>query len=311
MVAITMKNSKSNMDPQALKFLTAVSSAEYSKPTLKMGALIASVFNACHGVVYVGEKPSEFHGSSVNLTRQNLDNWNIIHPGLEVLEWALKELQKWQPDNENLARIQFNPDHIHEEDGRIRVILPEEEGCGLELILREGELVDQLRHEIQLESYDLAIIGGSQNKRHLAHSIIQYLPSSIFVLQKFNPRKKYKLLLLVDDSTATTKSVEWGAMIAEKLGWPVRTLTVSKTKRFGAGYQGAADKAKAYFDAKGIEIEQFFLTGDPVRTFVEFAGDNHIVIMGASTLNPIKQFVFGSKPIQTLKATDVPILIVR
>ncbi len=306
-----MTKKQEKINPQTLKFLTAVSSAEYSKPTLKLGSLIASVFDASLGVVYVGERASEFHGSSVNMTRQNLDNWNIIHPGLEVLEWALKELKALNPDDESLAKIKFNADHVYEEDGRVRVFLPGEDACRIELILREGELVNQLRKEIQLENYDLAIIGGSQDKRHLAHSLIQYLPSSIFVLQKFNPRKKYKLLLLVDDSKATKKSVQWGALIAEKLGWPVRTLTVSKTKRFGAGYQGAADMAKAYFEDKGIEVEQFFLTGDPVRTFVEFAGDNHFVIMGASTLNPVKQFLFGSKPIKTLERSNVPILIVR
>jgi len=306
-----MTKKKLLVDPKSLKFLTAVSSIEYSKPTLKMGALIASVFDASHGVVYVGERASGFHGSSVNMTRQNLDNWNIIHPGLEVLEWALEEIKKMSPENQDLAKIKFNPDHVHEEDGRVRVILPNDKGSRIELILREGELVDQLRREIQLEDYNLAIIGGSQNKRHLAHSIIQYIPCSIFVLQKFNPRKHYKLLLLVDDSAATRKSVEYGALIAKKLGWPVRTLTVSKTKRFGEGYQGAADLTKAYFQSKDIEVEQFFLTGDPVRTFVEFAGDNHFIIMGASTLNPVKQLLFGSKPIKTLEQTDVPILIVR
>ncbi|MCF7807320.1 MAG: universal stress protein [Candidatus Marinimicrobia bacterium] len=306
-----MTKKREKIDTKPLKFLTAVSSEKYSKPTLTFGSLIASVFDASMGVAYVGKKASEFHGSSVNLTRQNLTDWNIIHPGLEVLQWALKELKKLNPENEALAKIQFNPDHVYEEDGRIRVFMPDVEGKKIELVLREGELVGELRKEMQLEKYDLAIIGGSQNKRNLAHSLIQYLPGSIFVLQKFNPRKKYKLLLLVDDSTATAKSVEWGALIAEKLGWPVRTLTVSKTSRFGAGYQGAADMAKAYFDSRGIDVEQFFLTGDPVRTFVEFAGDNHIVIMGASTLNPLKQFLFGSKPIQTLKQTDVPILIVR
>ncbi|MEA3287810.1 MAG: universal stress protein [Candidatus Marinimicrobia bacterium] len=299
------------INTETLKFLTAVSSSEYSGPTLKMGALIASVFDAHMGVVYVGEKASEFHGSSVNLTRQNLDNWNIIHPGLETLKWALNQLKGYAPDNDSLAGLQFNPDHVYEEDGRIKVLLPDEKGSRIELILREGELVDQLRKEIQLEDYDLAIIGGSQNKRHLAHSIIQYLPSSVLVLQKFKPRKKYKLLLLVDDSEATAKSIAWGALIAEKLDWPVRTLTVSKTKRFGTGYQGAADAARAYFESRNIEVEQFFITGDPVNTFAEFAGDDHMIIMGASTLNPIKQLLFGSKPIKTLARTDVPILIIR
>lgn len=304
-------NEKNSINPDALKFLTAVSSAEYSQHTLRMGARIASVFGASMGVVYVGKKPNQFHGSSVNLTRENLDNWNIIHPGLQVLEWALNELKRLSPENDALADIQFNADHVSEEDDRVRVLLPDQKGCHIELILREGELIQQLRRELKIDNYDLAIIGGSQNKRHLAHSIIQYLPASVFVLQKFIPEQKYKLLILVDDSAATEKSVEWGALIAQKLNWPVRTLTVSKTKRFGSGYQGAADMAKAYFEDRNIEVEQFFLTGDPVRTFVEFAGSNHIIIMGASSLNPLKQFVFGSKPIKTLELSDCPILIVR
>jgi len=306
-----MMSKHSLINPESLRFLTAVSSSEFSRPTLAMGSLIASVFDASLGVVYVGEKANEFHGGAVNLTRQNLETWDIIHPGLDVLKWALQELKKLNPENTDLAKIQFNTDHVFEEDGRIKIIMPDKEDGRIELILREGELVDQLRKEIQLESYDLAIIGGSQNKQHLAHSIIQYLPSSVFVLQKFAPRKKYKLLLLVDDSQATAKSVEWGALIAQKLGWPVKTLTVSKTKLFGPGYQGAADMAKAYFEARNIDVEQHFITGDPVSTFVDFAGDDHIVIMGASTLNPVKQLLFGSKPIKTLARTDVPILIVR
>ena len=299
------------LNPESLKFLTAVSSPEYSQSTLKIGALISSIFEASLGVAFVGDRPSELHGSSVNLTRKNLDKWNIIHPGLEVLEWALEELKSYAPDHEELANASFDPDNVIEEDGRVRVILPPTRGDRLELILREGELVNQLRQEIRLEGYDLAIIGGSQNTQRRAHSLIQYLPSSIFVLQKFNPDKQYKLLLLVDDSKATAKSVEWGALIASKLNWPVRTLTVSKTRRFGPGYQGAADKAKAYFEERGVEVEQFFLTGDPVRTFVEFAGSDHMIIMGASSMNPLKQFLFGSKPIKTLEKTNVPILIVR
>lgn len=302
---------KKTIDPQNLHFLTAIRSAEYSKSTLKIGSLIAKVFDANLDVMYVGEKASEFHGSSVNLTRHNLDSWNIIHPGLEVLKWALKELKRMSPENEALTDVKFNPDHVFEENGRIKVLLPDEKGCRIQLILREGELVQEMRREMRVGGHQLAIIGGSQSKRNRAHAIIQYLPASILVLQKINPRKKYKLLLLVDDSQATAKSVEWGAIIAQQLKWPVRTLTVSKNKRFGPGYQGAADAARDYFEARQIEVEQFFLTGDPVRTFVEFAGEDHFIIMGASTLNPVKQLLFGSKPIKTLERTDAPILIVR
>jgi nucleotide-binding universal stress UspA family protein len=100
-------------------------------------------------------------------------------------------------------------------------------------------------------------------------------------------------------------------LIAANEGWDVRTLTVSKNKRFGPGYKGAAQKAKTYLEKRGIAVEQFFLTGDPVTTFVNFAGRDHLVIMGASTANPLKKLIFGSKPIKTLERLDGPVLIVK
>jgi len=191
------------------------------------------------------------------------------------------------------------------------MILPTTAGCKVELTLREGELIQELRDELQLDDYALTIIGGSQGKRHMAHDLIQYLPSSIFIARGMDLRKKYKLLLLVDDSEATKSSVIFGAEIARTEKWDVRTLTVSKTKRFGLGYSGAAQKAKAYLEKHDIPVEQFFLTGDPVTTFVNFAGDDHIIIMGASSANPLKKLFVGSKPIKTLKQTSGPILIVK
>ena len=119
------------------------------------------------------------------------------------------------------------------------------------------------------------------------------------------------MLLLVDDSEATKRSIAFGAEIAKTEQWEVRTLTVSKTKRFGKGYSGAAKRAKAYLEKQDVPVEQFFLTGDPVTTFVDFAGNDHIIIMGASTANPLKKLFFGSKPIKTLERSNTPILIVK
>ncbi len=294
-----------------MKFLLAISSSKYSGPTLKVGALIAQAFGAELNIVYVGEKPKEIHEGPIDLTRSNLSKWNIYHPGVDVLEWAFKELKQICSDNNELKHAEFNPDHIKQERNRFKVILPNSKGCNVQLILREGELIQELRDELQIDDYALTIIGGSQGKRKMSHDLIQFLPSSIFVARGLDVNKKYKLLLLVDDSEATKRSIIFGAKIAKTEAWEVRTLTVSKNKRFGPGYSGAAKEAKKYLEKKGLSVEQFFLTGDPVTTFVDFAGDDHILIMGASTANPIKKMLFGSKPIKTLERTTGPILIVK
>lgn len=294
-----------------MKFLLAISSSQYSGPTLKLGAEIAQVFGAELNIIYVGPKAKSMVESSVELTRSSLSKWNIYHPGIEVLEWAFKELQKLCPENADLNQATFDPKNIVGDGNRFKVILPATQGCKVQLTLREGELIEELRDELQMDEYAMTIIGGSQGKRKMAHDLIQYLPSSIFVARNLNLRKKYKLLLLVDDSELTEKSVRFGAEIAKTEKWEIRTLTVSKNDRFGPGYTGAAKKAKKYLEKQGLTVEQFFLTGDPVNTFVEFAGDNHIMIMGESTANPLKKFFKGSKPINTLEKSTAPILIIK
>ncbi len=294
-----------------MKFLLAISSSKYSGPTLKVGAMIAQAFNAELNVVYVGAKLKGLQEGPLDLSRENLAKWNIYHPGIDVLEWAFKELKQICPENDKLKITEFNPEHIKEEHNRFQLILPTTHGCKVQLTLREGELIQELRDELKLDDYALTIIGGSQGKRHLAHDLIQYLPSSIFVAKSVDVKRQYKVLLLVDDSEATKRSVRFGAEIAKTAGWEVRTLTVSKTKRFGRGYSGAAKSAVAYLKKHKIPVEQFFLTGDPVTTFVDFAGNDHVIIMGASTANPLKKLLFGSKPIKTLKRSSAPILIVK
>lgn len=294
-----------------MKFLVAISSVQYSGPTLKVAARIAQAFNAELNIVYVGSSSRAINDSHLDLTRANLSKWNIHHPGLEVLEWAFKELKKICPENDDLKRAEFKADHIKQVDNHFQVLLPTTSGCRVQLTLREGELIQELRDELQSEKYSLTIIGGSQGKQHTAYDLIQFLPSSIFVAQNVSLKKKYKILLLVDDSEATQRSVKFGAEIAKKEKWAVRTLTVSKNKHFGPGYTAAAKKAKAYLEKQDVEVEQFFITGDPVTTFVNFAGDNHIIIMGESTANPIKKFFVGSKPIKTLERSNAPVLIVH
>jgi nucleotide-binding universal stress UspA family protein len=294
-----------------MKFLVAVGSREYSKSTLRLGAQIAQTFGASVSVVYVGSKPREIIADQIELTRGNLSKWQIYHPGVDVLHWAFKEIQKICPEGSELRKLNFDPANLIEEEDRFRLALPGGSTCNVELLLREGEIISELRDELQSHKYDLAIIGGSQKNRRMAHDLIQYLPSSVFVIQNLDLRRNYRVLLLVDDSEATKRSVQLGATIARQMGYPIRTLTVSKTRRFGPGYMGAAEHARELLEKEGLEVEQFFLTGDPVKTFVDFAGENHIVVMGASGKNAFKKLFMGSKPIQTLKRVRGPMLIVR
>lgn len=276
-----------------MKFLLAIGSKEYSEPTLQIGSQIAKSFDAHLSIVYVGPKPRQIYESRVGLARGSLARWEIFHPGVEVLRWAfdyLRESRYLEEREEN----GFHPENMVEEASRFRLVLPGSYGREVSLILREGDIIEELRKECGKEDYTLTIIGGSKGRR-MAHNLLQYIPTSMFVAKNIDQKRKYKLLLCVDDSGATKRAVRFGATIAANLGLSVDILTVSKTTRFGTGYSRAAKAAGRYLQSKKITHKQHFVTGDPVVTFVEYAGDEHIIVMGDSGQSALKKFFTGSK----------------
>ena len=292
-----------------MKFLLAIGSKEYSEPTLQIGSQIAKSFDAHLGIVYVGSKPRQIYENRVSLARDSLARWEIYHPGVEVLHWAFDYLRKsgyLEEKDEN----GFHPENIVEEASRFRLVLPGSYGRDVSLILREGDIIEELRKECGQDSYTLSIIGGSKGRR-MAHNLLQYIPTSMFVAKDVDQKKKYKLLLCVDDSKATKRAVRFGATIAGNLDMHVNILTVSKTTRFGTGYSRAAKAAARYLQSNNVSHDQQFVTGDPVETFVEYAGDDHIIVMGDSGQSALKKFFTGSKPIRTLEKAVGPILVVR
>ena len=180
----------------------------------------------------------------------------------------------------------------------------------INLILRNGDIVNELRDEVRTYSYDLTIIGGS-GKRSLAHDFIQYIESSILIVNNFNLEKKYSILLAVDDSPGTEKAVKYGVRVAQAFNIKIDIITISKDGHFGEGYSKAVERTKKMMRRCNIETKIFRKVGDPVQNIVETAGENHIIIMGASTQSPITKFFIGSKPLNVIEKSNCPVLIVK
>lgn len=294
-----------------MKILIAVSSKEYSGPTLDVGMNIARVLKASATIVDVGQKISEFSSKDVSLANEIMETWDIDRPGVDVLEWAYKYLEKNQFIESQDLTDGF-PKHslVESRAGRAEIFLKGSAIEKLKLILRNGEIIEELRDEVQTYNYDLTIIGGS-GKRSMAHDLVQYIDSSIFVVNNFNLEQKYKILLAVDDSSGTPNAVKYGVRVAQAFNIKVNLLTISKDEHFGDDSKRASERAVKMMRRSGVEAEAHFKVGDPVDTIVETAGQDHIIVMGASTQSPITKFFMGSKPLSVLKSCNCPILIVK
>ena len=105
--------------------------------------------------------------------------------------------------------------------------------------------------------------------------------------------------------------MKYGVRVSQALNVNVDLVTVSKTGSFNSGDRDAANRAEKLIRRMGIQYEVHLLKGDPINIIKKTAGDDHIIVMGASTKNPLVKFFTGSKPLKIMKNCPCPILIVK
>ena len=294
-----------------MKILIAVSSKKYSKPTLSVGMNVARAFKASTTIVDVGKRINEFSMKDVVMAQERVENWNIDRPGVDVLEWAFGYLAKNNFIEKNDIEAGFPKNTLVDTgSNRSEVYLKGTVCDNVNLIIRNGNVIDELKDEVQKFFYDVTIIGGSQ-RGNMSHDLIQYIDSSIFVVNNFDLNKKYKILIAVNDSPNNRKAIKYGVRIAQAFGVSVEAITVSETDNFGEGYKKAVKWCKKLLRRSNISFNHKFLTGDASSVINKEASDNRIIVMGSSTKNPILKFIAGSKPLEVMKNCNCPILIVK
>ena len=142
---------------------------------------IARALKASTTIVDVGQKISEFSAKDVSLTNELMESWDLDRPGVDVLEWAYTYLAENKFIESQTIEAGF-PKNLLVESGynRAEVYLKGSVVENLNLILRNGDIIEELRDEVHTYNYDLTIIGGS-GKRSMGHDLIQYIDSSIFL----------------------------------------------------------------------------------------------------------------------------------
>ena len=294
-----------------MKILIAVSSKKYSKPTLTVGMNVARAFKASTTIVDVGKKINEFSMKDVVMAQERVENWNIDRPGVDVLEWAFGYLAQNNFIEKNDIDAGFPKNTLVDTgSNRSEVYLKGTVCDNVNLIIRNGNVIDELKEEVQKFFYDVTIIGGSQ-RDNMSHDLIQYIDSSIFVVNNFDLNKKYKILIAVNDSPNNRKAIKYGVRIAQAFGVSVEAITISKTDHFGEGYKKAVKWCKKLLRRSNISFNHKFLTGDASFIINKEASDNRIIVMGSSTKNPLLKFIAGSKPLEVMKNCNCPILIVK
>ena len=293
-----------------MKILIAIGGREYSKPTLDLGMKIANSFKSSTTIAYVGKKISQFSEKDVSVVHQNLDERELYRPGIRTLEWAYDFLISKEYIQEKVANKFDDYLLIDEENSRMKVLLKGQQSDNIDLIMRTGEIIEQLKNEVETNNHDITIIGGGGNTG-IHQKLIQFIDSSVFVVKNYSVNKKYKILLPVNDSKGSDMAIETAINFAKSYQLNVEIVSVPEENKTIDEVEKILQKTKEKFSKNKIKTSTKLIDGTPVNSIVNYARDNSIIILGVSPKNPIMKYFFGSKPISIAQKCNCPVLITK
>ena len=293
-----------------MKILIAIGGREFSKPTLDLGMKIANSFKSSITIAYVGKKISQFSEKDVSVVHQNLDDRELYRPGIRTLEWAYDFLISKKYIEEKDSNKFDDYLLVDEENSRMKVLLKGQQSDKIDLIMRTGEIIEQLKDEVETNKHDITIIGGGGNKG-IHQKLVQFIDSSVFVVKNYSVNKKYKILLPVNDSKGSDMAIETAINFAKSYKLNVEIVSVPEGKKSIEEVEKILKETKEKFSKNRIKTTTKLIDGPAVKSIVNYAKDDSIVILGVSPKNPIMKFFFGSKPLSIAQKCNCPVLITK
>ena len=293
-----------------MKILIAIGGREYSKPTLDLGMKIANSFKSSITIAYVGKKISQFSEKDVSVVHQNLDERELYRPGIRTLEWAYDFLISKEYIQEKVANKFDDYLLVDEENSRMKVLLKGQQSDKIDLIMRTGEIIEQLKNEVETNNHDITIIGGGGNTG-IHQKLIQFIDSSVFVVKNYSVNKKYKILLPVNDSKGSDMAIETAINFAKSYKLNVEIVSVPEGNKTIDEVEKILQKTKEKFSKNRIRTSTKLIDGTPVNSIIDYAKDNSIIILGVSPKNSIMKYFFGSKPLSIAQKCNCPVLITK
>ena len=294
-----------------MKILIAIGSKHYSEPTLNLGMKVAEAFKAKTTIIDVGKKVSEFSSQLVELAQDQMESWDFDPPGVDVLEWAFNYLSENSLIDAKQIETGFPKNRLIDDGEDRKLVYLSGTVCeDVNLILRHGEIITELREEVQFGKYDVTIVGKSQ-KRNMSHDLIQYINSSILVVNEYDDENFNRVLLPVDNFPGSMKAAKYAIRVALSYDVGIDILNVLDENKSKNEDSSNVSKIIKLIRRSGVDHKYIKEDGDPVEKIIEKSNNDKLIVMRASNMSPIKRYFRGSKPLSVMNSCNVPILIVK
>lgn len=259
-------------------------------------------------------------GLNMELTRENMLDWDLELPGLKSLKRARDMLtesgflgDEW--DGEDITkkfRGTRSGDHIIKYSSK-------KTGQRISLIVRESSSVlTGILDEAHFYQYDIVIVSASEESGGGAGHIDMYTAIGVAtehdgtVILVRELEEEHGHLLCVRDTKISMDMVRKDTAMAMRCGCPIYLYSVADDDEGLPAAQHALEEAeKVVEEAGGKVAEKTSDIGDPVWRITEKGQDYSLIVISATEKSKLKQMFLGSVSHSILKKAKNSVMIVR
>ncbi len=290
-----------------LRFLVCIGGGPESAETLDFAVRIVKALGGDVAILYVGRPVPHSVQDQVVLSQQKLGEWDTDLPGIAFVRYArdrLRDAGMLRLDAAGLPSVR----HTLKADvgGAFELHLYGAYGENVRFRIREGEIAEEIRRETRANPYDLLIIGAGTNRR-LQHKLAQFVEVSTLFVKNVKPGS-YRFLVCTGGEPAGVTLAEFTARAARALGMGVTVLSVDDLRQTRRAAERWVAELARIFAERGVEARALVRQGQIVRTIVEAADEDHVIVIGKSHESELKKFLFGSRPIRVIQQARCPVL---
>jgi nucleotide-binding universal stress UspA family protein len=193
-------------------------------------------------------------------------------------------------------------------------------GLSAERKVRVGSTECEIISEANNGDYDLAVIGSQGIKGlemfffgALSYKLIEKIRKPVLVIKK-GRKSVRRILVCTGGSEKASNAVDFAAKMIKALDVHVSLLHVAENDNPASPANGPEILRKAENVFGGARnVEKLLLHGHRSKKIIETAklGDYDLVVLGETSMNPLKLLVSGSVVYEVLKGVNTPCLIVK
>lgn len=259
-------------------------------------------------------------GLQMRVARENMLDWGLELPGIQILKRGLEILTEDDPDVDEWKTIASHTDVRGDPLGDNKLEYQNEAGKSIVLKLKTApDPASGILDQYELGPYNLMVLGEpgrwrgelrSALQAGVAQKVAMLAPCSVLIARKKAPGDGY--LICSDGSDQCQDAIRRTAVLAQLCGKPITLIGVARSDEERMRVDESLKASQKMLKNMGIKTKDVVAdVGDPVERIVKASKSYDLITVSDSGKSFLKRFFVGSVAFDVMGSANRSVLNVR